>query len=200
MLAFRISRAIDVSGPILDFNSSWYRLFEHSHIRYGHQQMKEMSIFQYIRRSTCNRPRDYVRFIKACAEDAIALNHSKISAATIVRVDKAFSNYLRSEFEDEVAGILPDVPQILDVLSAIRKQTFFPSEFVQKYQAAVRRKSVEDRDPQSVLRILFHFSIVGNQPRQRNATVFRYLNSDATYNSDEAICVHRGLFKALQIM
>lgn len=63
-----------------------------------------------------------------------------------------------------------------------------------------REGSIKEGDSGFVLRILFLFSVIGNQPRQINQTVFRYANRDAELNFQENFVVHRGLFKALQIL
>jgi hypothetical protein len=59
--------------------------------------------------------------------------------------------------------------------------------------------SIKETDATFVLRILYIFSVIGNQPRQVNQTVFRYINRDAEPNFNENF-VHRGLLKALQIL
>jgi hypothetical protein len=118
----------------------------------------------------------------------------------IVMVDKAFSNYMRSEFEDEIHGFLPEISQVLDTIAQIRKATFSIKEFSIAYKKEVERGFLEERNIEFVLRVLFHFSIIGNQPRQKNIQVFKYLNKEARLNLNESICVHRGLYKALQIL
>lgn len=51
-----------------------------------------------------------------------------------------------------------------------------------------------------ILEVMFSFSIIGNQHKhQKNRTFFRYLHTNMTYNREEAIVIHRGLLKALQI-
>ncbi len=83
-----------------------------------------MDMFSYITRSTHLRPRDYVKFLQACAEHETLSNRSRISALTVRKIDKAFSNYLRNEIVDETQAVLPDIDEILNILSEIRKQTF----------------------------------------------------------------------------
>jgi hypothetical protein len=40
-----------------------------------------------------------------------------------------FSNYLRSEIEDEIQSIIPEIGDIVGVISHIRKQIFSVDEF-----------------------------------------------------------------------
>jgi hypothetical protein len=49
-----------------------------------------------------------------------------------------------------------------------------------------------------LLRILFHFSVIGNQ--LHNQSIFQYQNKDARLNQREHIIIHRGLFKSLGIV
>ncbi|MBA1324543.1 hypothetical protein G7018_22915 [Pseudomonas plecoglossicida] len=199
LLAFRISRANDSESNILDFGSAWNMLFSRTPVKYGHQQQKEMTMFKYITRSTQLRPRDYIKYIQACAEEAITTKSGNITPSIVTKIDKAFSNYLRSEIEDEISGIVPKVKNILNVFSIVRKQTLAISEF----DTAYTHEFGDDPDmPTSdfILRVLFNFSVIGNQPSQINQHVFRYLTPEANLNRKEPIVLHRGLFKSLQII
>jgi hypothetical protein len=200
LLAFRISRAIDEQGSLLPFQKAWDSIFLNKPVESGHRQQKKVNSFDYITRSTQLRPRDYVRYIQACAEATLAERHNKIGPKTVVRVDKAFSNYLRSEIEDEIHGILPEIRQLLDLFSKIRKQTLPIPVFEQAYREAVSKHEIPERNIDFILKILFHFSVIGNQPKQKNVHIFRYERPEARFNFNESIVVHRGLFKALQIL
>ena len=54
-------------------------------------------------------------------------------------------------------------------------------------------------DFQTVVKILYHFSVIGNQPAQESARIFKYENPSTKLNLRERICVHRGLYKSLEI-
>ena len=202
LLAFRISRAINPKGEILSFQKAWDSLFYNQDVGYGNRQNKKIHPFNYITRSTQLRPRDYVRYLQVASEETLEKyqNNDKISAKTVVNVDKAFSNYLRSELEDEIHGILPEIKQILDIFSKLRKQTLSIDEFSIEYQNGINSGLLPKRDTDFVLRILFHFSVIGNQPKQKNIKVFRYEKPSANINLKEHIILHRGLFKSLQIL
>lgn len=159
-----------------------------------------MSSFDYITRSTQNRPRDYIRYIQVCAEKSLEKGHSTISPNIVKAQDKAFSNYLRSELEDEIHGIIPEIREILGIFSTLRKQTMSIEQFARQYEKAIGAGSIKKRDVNFILEVLFMFSIIGNVPKQSNHPVFKYKNPDARLNFNEKICVHRGLFKAFQII
>jgi len=99
---------------------------------------------------------------------------------------------------DEIHAVLPDINAILDTLSQLRKQTLSIDEFKRAFENKLARGQLKLADVDLVLRILFHFSIIGNVGNK--VTFFRYLNRDATLNLSERIAIHRGLFKSLQII
>jgi hypothetical protein len=199
LLAFRISRALDQHGAILRFDDAWNKLFLQKDVMVGDRQRKGMSIFDFITHSTLFRPRDYIKYIQACAE-AHDEKPGKISPSVVKSVGKQFSNYLKREMEDEIHGAIPNISQILDIISQIRKQTFSIKEFKEKYDEKFTPTDPKRLDPDIILKVLFLFSVIGNQPKQRNHVFFRYLNKEAELNFSENLVVHRGLFKALQIL
>ncbi|WP_295946531.1 P-loop ATPase, Sll1717 family [uncultured Xanthomonas sp.] len=195
LMSHRISRSIDEVGTILPFPQAWSALFSSNTI--GVSGRSKIPLFDYIARSTFLRPRDFVRFIHTCAS---LTSSDKISSSTVLKADKSFSNYLRNELIDEIHGVVPDIKAIFDVLSQIRKQTFSLQEFYRAFDAKKRDGSIGTQDANYVLKILFIFSVIGNQPRQVNQTVYRYQTADAEINFKENFVVHRGLFKSLQIV
>lgn len=200
LLQFRLSRAINPEGNILEFGKAWGNMFVQKDVSYGHRQQKKMSSFNYISRSTLGRPRDYIRYLQLCAELSILKGKNKVLPSIIIESDKAFSNYLKNELVDEIHGAVPEIQDIFNIISHIRKQTFSIEEFKTAYDMSVKRGEVTDRGVEFILRILFHFSVIGNQPKQKNIQVFRYINKEARFNFSENVIVHRGLFKALQIL
>lgn len=199
LLAFRISRAMNASGALLPFDSAWKHLFDLRPVETGHRQSSRMSAFDFMARSTHLRPRDFTKYIQACAE-ATENGTDRIAADTVKKVDKAFSSYLKRELIDEIHGVIPDISSVFDVISQIRKQTFSEREFREVFERKNKEGSIRETDAAFILRILFIFSVIGNQPRQVNQTVFRYIIRDAEPNFKENFVVHRGLLKALQIL
>lgn len=80
-----------------------------------------MPIFNYISRSTHIRPRDYIRYLQACSIEVIVQNAYKITSEIVVKADRPFSNFFRSEFEDEIHGILPDIGDIMNIITQLKK-------------------------------------------------------------------------------
>lgn len=199
LVAYRISRAMSADGPLLPFDKAWGKLFDLRPVETGHRQSNLMSAFDFMARSTHLRPRDFTKYIQACAE-ATEDTELRIIANTVKKVDKTFSSYLKRELIDEIHGVIPDISAVFDVISQIRKQTFSEREFRTAFERKNKEGSIRNADAAFVLRILYIFSVIGNQPRQVNQTVFRYINRDSEPNFQENFVVHRGLFKALQIL
>ena len=205
LLAFRISRAIDSNHKILEFHDAWKKIFADIPIRFGTKKRKKINTLNYITRSTHLRPRDFVRYLSECADDAIKNNHYNGEGDTLIfpknvkKVDKAFSNYLRNELVDEIHAVLPDIQEIFAIISEIRKWNFSIQEFRSTYNRRQKLGILTTKDPDFVLQVLYHFSVIGNESRP-GTMFFRYKNKEARFNFNERVVVHRGLFKALQII
>lgn len=203
LLAFRISRAIDPNIDNLNiykFETAWSKLFEAKPVSMGDRQKKEMSIFDFISRSTHLRPRDFVKYLQACASETIDSGRNIISPTIVKRVDKAFSNYLKSEIEDEIQAVLPEITTIFQIISQLGKQSFRFDEFKSLYNTYLNNKTVSEGNINYIFQNLFDFGVIGNQPKNTKVPpVFRYKNREARFNPNEVIQVHRGLFKALQL-
>ncbi|EKE87644.1 P-loop ATPase, Sll1717 family [Idiomarina xiamenensis] len=200
LIAFRLTRAKYRASEPLSFKQAWALAFSPEKIEYGNRQKKQTDVYTYIAKSTQLRPRDFVRYLQVCAKEAVSERRTKIGPDIVKKVDKAFSNYLKEELIDEIHGVLPDIKEILMVISEIRKQNFTIEEFKEQYSRAVETGTVTTKNAELALKILFHFSVVGNEPRQRQLSFFRYQNKESRINFNERLVVHRGLFKALQIL
>jgi hypothetical protein len=187
---------------VLPFVSAWEQLLGRDLVGMGTGAKKRISSFDFISRSTYFRPRDFVKYLQACAQEAIDSKRA-INSAIIKKVDRAFSNYLKDELIDELFAILPNISAILDVMSQLRKLNFSIKDFETQYTQQLKRGSLMERNVEKdagfVLQILFLFSVIGNQYKT-GFYVFRYTSRDARLNFSQRIVVHRGLFKALQII
>ena len=200
MLAHRISRAIKEDGEILQFPTAWENIFSGSPVFMGDRQQKNMSIFDYISLSTHFRPRDYIKYIQVCAERTYNDGFNKIHPKTVKAMDKGFSNYMKDEIVDEIHTVLPEIDMIFSIISQIRKWNFSIIEFQDTYNSYLSNGTIKEKNIDFVLQTLFNFSVIGNRPIKRTVSFFKYENKEARFNFSENIVVHRGLFKALQIL
>lgn len=200
LLSFRLGRAHNPIGTNFTYQKSWNNAFRTGDVLFGNRKSKKMKQFDYISHSTHLRPRDFVKYIQLCAKKSLEKNHEKIGPSIISQVNNEFSAYLRSEIEDEISGVIPEIHKILDVFAKLRKQTLKISEFTEEYERAVRDGELPKRDTVFVLNILYVFSIIGGQPKQKTFQVFRYSNPGTSLNMNDNIIVHRGLYRSLQIL
>lgn len=197
MLAHRLCVAIDCEET--DFNNIWFKVFENTKVKMGNRQGRDISIYKYIERSTEMRPRDFVQYIKVCAQLSLERGEKLISPKTVKDADESFSDYLYAETIDELFAVIPEIREILGLLSTIRKQSFKYSTFEQEYNNLVEQGKIPARDVKWILLKLFDAGVIGNQPTMKNQSVFRFSNKSPRFNYNEPMLVHRGLFKALQI-
>ena len=200
MIAFRLSKAINPNGPILPFDKAWSSLFLDKPVFMGDNQRKPLHIFDYMTLSTHLRPRDYIKYINVCCTQALSEGYSKVHPMTVKKVDKGFSNYMKDEIIDEVYALFPEINEIFSIISQIRKWNFSIEDFKKTYSSYLGKGTISEQNTDFVLQTLFNFSVIGNRPKNRAVSFFRYENKEARFNFNENIVVHRGLFKALQIL
>lgn len=196
MLAHRLKI---VTGKEGSFETLWRIIFPQNVISMGNKQSSKMGIFPYITRSTQLRPRDYIKYLKVCATLSLKYNKNYITPDIVKKADGEFSEYLKAEIIDEIHVVLPEIGDIFDLFSQIRKQTFSPKEFERAYNDWVEKKGLPNRGAENVLIMLFDINAIGNQPTMKGQSIFKYSAIEARFNYKENIKIHRGLFKALQI-
>lgn len=195
LLKHRLDKVFGVEG--VDFDFTWFSIFSPFHVGFS-GRTKYLPSFEYITRSTQGRPRDYIQYLKSCAELQLKNGGGKITNSTIKEADKDYSNYLKNELTDEIYGILPDIDAIFRVLGQIRKWIFSRDEFREVHKDQYVSGILTTKDPDFILQTLFYFSVIGNVTRT-NHHLYRQHNSSATLNFKEKMVIHRGLMKALQI-
>ena len=85
-------------------------------------------------------------------------------------------------------------------MGRVVEPNFTIEEFTETYQKYLDEGTIKEKNIDFVLQTLFDFSVIGNRPKNRDVSFFKYENKEARFNFKENIVVHRGLFKALQIL
>jgi hypothetical protein len=197
MLAHRLSVAMNIPGA--NFETVWHKLFSRNKVKMGNRGSSKMEIFPYMERSTEMRPRDFIQYVKECVSLAEERAENLILPQTVKDADDNFSEYLKGETIDELFAVIPEVNEILGLLSTIRKQSFQFKTFEDEYNVLVERKIVPKRDVKYILLKLFDSGVIGNQPTMKGQEIFRFSKKSPRFNFNETMKVHRGLYKALQI-
>lgn len=201
LLAYRISKDYMDGLQQLSFNEAWETIFTRTPISYGSRQGKKTHSFDFIANSTHLRPRDFIRYIQCCCAETVTKGDAFITNGTIKYEDRAFSNYMKDEVKDEIFPLLPDIENIFQVLSNLRKWNFSVNEFIREYNKYVATGKIKEENTDYVLDVLFNFSVIGNQDKHhKDIYYFKYQHTNMTYNKNENVVIHRGLFKALQIL
>lgn len=199
MLKHRLSVALKLNEN-LNFQEVWEKLFSVEPVRMGNRGKKEMGIYEYMERSTEMRPRDFVQYIKECVVIAKSRNQYPILPQTVKDADEHFSNYLKGETIDELYPVLPEIEEILGLLSTIRKQNFTFETFEAAYNQLISQGGIQKRNVKNILLLLFDAGVIGNNPQMKGKAIFRF--SQVTiprFNFNESMIIHRGLYKSLQI-
>lgn len=200
LIAFRLSRALDAHGVPQPFDMIWQRFFARS-VRHQRRHQKYEDAFSYIRRYTYGRPRDFVSYIRECAKLALREDIIFVEGAYIKRANEGHSEYLRREVIDETHSIIENIQEIFDLLAEQRKYILSQEEFSELYQREFGDLNFDGHklEAHEVLKLLYHFNIIGNVVKGSNHQVFSYSSNNKKLNPRENICIHVGLLKAMDI-
>lgn len=200
LLTFRLTRDSSRKQK-LSFKQAWELIFDRRQIFVGTGKHKAIPSNEFVRQSTHLRPRDYIKYLKLCCEEAIKQGERFISPSTVKKCDRAFSNYLWDEIKDEIFPLLPDLDEIRHVIEEMRCWIFSPEDFKNAYLAHVNDGSIKESNVNKVLDCLFNFSVLGTQnAHQSEVKYFKYKETNMTRNPREKLVVHRGLLKTFQII
>jgi len=201
LIAYRLSKALAVDAPVKSFSDIWPSVFSET-VRANRKHQKLEDSFSYLLRYTYRRPRDVVSYVRECAKLALDRDLSFVGSPIIKEASIGHSDYLRREVIDETYSIIDDISEILDMLAEQRKSIFSQSEFIQMYnerfseEGGLNYKLKADE----VLKLLYHFNVVGNIVSGSNHQVYAYSSNNKKLNPRENVCVHVGLLKALDII
>ena len=155
------------------------------------------SKWNHVLARTFLRPRDVISFLNVALDTAKkrdpsvrAFNNADISAAR-----ERYSNYLKSELDDEIVPHWATWMEALRACSAIGTLSFIREQFEKEYPG--RRSDLNAVGPDEALALLFQFSVVGYRtPRGGGGSswVFQYSDPNAGYDSvAQQFKVHPGL-------
>lgn len=198
LLAYRISK--DIGKERQPFNDAWNNIvsFYGRTIKYGNNKIQNISTADYMFMNTHLRPRDVVKYLICCSGHALENQRNYLNISDFKYANSAFSESLRGELEDELQAIIPNIEMLWRLLSDIRKQIFTYDEF--KAHFLEYKSSFPEYDEQSLLDVLFNFSIVGNQDRaDKNKYYYKYQEMTRSFSKYLPIVIHKGLLKTLQI-
>lgn len=111
-------------------------------------------------------------------------------------------NYFLPEIKDELVGYVSQehIEHIIQIFSRLKKRDFYISELE---EIARSKKKYNDMDIEDICVELFNCSALGNvmkRPGGNEEFSFKYRNHNASFNDSERIILHKGLWKALNLI
>lgn len=196
MLAYRISKTINGESNTDSFDTAWRKLFPFNHVT---ESWGNEAPFDLIAEATYMRPRDFIQFIKACCDKALNEGQVQIDSRIFKESLSSFSNWMRSELQNEMRGVIPEIEIVMNIISHNRKVEFQSKDFISKYkEKAANGELLEAQSPEFVLQTLFKFFAIGNKTKSSHEVYYNN-NNHSELNLNETIIVHKGLRKSLQI-
>jgi hypothetical protein len=153
--------------------------------------------WSFILSRTFLRPRDVIKFLNSALAQARRRDEEPLLLTNpdVVNAREPYSNYLKSELDDEIMAHWPQWEEALQACSAISTLTFQRAEFEKEYER--RRSSANPVAAAPALEMLFRFSVIGYERRSGyggTSWAFQYTNPEAGWdNRATRFKVHLGL-------
>ncbi|MDO8982511.1 P-loop ATPase, Sll1717 family [Cypionkella sp.] len=156
---------------------------------------------QYLLDLTRHTPRDFLQLLSHMQEFC---SGNRLSESNVRSASRDYSiKYFLPEIRDELAGYaLPnEIEAIISALSLVGKRDFKISELFAASKATLFPLS--DQQVYTLCVALFNCSAIGNidsMPQGKTSYSFKYRNRSSAFNDAKSIMLHRGLWKALNIV
>ena len=106
------------------------------------------------------------------------------------------------EIADEMAGYLPGnaIEGVFNSLSSLRSRDFWFNDFAEKCRYNIKLKGI---DIDEVMKVLYECSAIGHiysyNGGKNSRVTFKYRNRSSSFNPEDRIMLHKGLWKALNV-
>jgi hypothetical protein len=164
----------------------------------SNEQLKGSSNkWNFILSRTFLRPRDVIKFMNSALAQAKRRDDDPLVLTNpdVVNAREPYSNYLKSELDDEVMAHWPQWEEALQACSAISTLTFQRGEFEKEYEQ--RRSSGNPVSVDEALELLYRFSVIGYERRSGyggSSWSFHYTSPEVGWDSRAGrFKVHLGL-------
>lgn len=153
----------------------------------------------YCLEMTRHTPRDFLQILSHVQKFS---SGGKLTVAQVKSGLRDYSiKYFLPEIKDELNGYCPqaEIEAFVRALSRLKKREFGYQEFV----AEMRIEGFEETSSRRVLEALFECSAIGTisqRPSGLNFFTFKFRNRNSVFNSSERILLHRGVWKALNLV
>jgi len=149
---------------------------------------------------TRHTPRDFLQLLSHVQKSSTDFTLSRDNVLSGVR--RYSIDYFLPEIRDELHGYVAPVHIDLafDLIGSLRKRDFEYHELAEKASEANQFK---DLPLESIIRALFECSAIGNVHNRPGGTTyytFRFRNRNSTLNLHDRLILHRGMWKAMNLI
>lgn len=194
-----IELRLNTAGDKIDCNIEelWYKLFPQKIIF----NKTERESLLFVLEHTLNKPRDVLQFLIECQN--LYPEYSCLNQEEFLDVLSKYSeNYFLEEMKNELAGFIPDnvinaIPSLLSKLG--KERTFTHTEWL---SAINSDDQFEREDQKKLLELLFDGGYIGQLRKrgQNTIPVYKYRESHEKIHLNDRFIIHRGLWKALNMI
>ena len=158
------------------------------------------AIEEFLLELTRHTPRDFIQLLKYL--QGFDGGRRLVRDDILSGVRDYSIKYFLPEIKDELVGYVPEahVEIAFELLGSPRKREFLFSELRSRQDSHSRFKDI---DLEAFISALFDCSAIGNiQNRHGGNTyyTFKHRNQNATFNVNERLLLHRGLWKAMNLI
>lgn len=157
-------------------------------------------IYSSLLEMTRHTPRDFLQLLISIQEHC---TNGGVDKKAIEEGIKAYSSdYFLPEIKDEMAGYVQydAIDRIVNILSSFREREFSYAEFVEKFTALNFPESIK---ADNILNVLYDCSAIGHaypyKDGKETRVTFKYRNRNSSFNKNNRIILHKGLWKALNV-
>ncbi len=200
LLAHRI--AADSGLDQSDFAANWHALFDKITLKDRYDNYTQKSSFEWMELRTTWCPRDYIYYIRECAEYAADQDDDMISFERLVYTEFNYSSYVRKQLLDEGRPHLKEIESRLEQISRLardhsRKRNFSLDEFSEAFELDDAKTTAK------ILDALYSLNAIGNMTEGATGYMhnrYKFCFKDKFSGSLDKkghIIIHPGLYRSL---
>lgn len=161
------------------------------------KRIREKNCLNYLLEMTRHTPRDFISMLNCLKE---VCSQSKFTEQSINQGLKKYSiDYFEPEIRDEIVGYV-EIQNYEKFLEAIRniKQREFSFEKICKEVEL----SLSETELKKILDVLYNCGAIGNKWTHNNSNryEFKFRNKNSQFDVQKTIVLHKGLWKALNLI
>lgn len=175
-------------------------LFKSTRLRPGrHKRTRPM--LTEIERLSYGRPRDVIAYLSFAAKAAQRKGETLISPETLKGIENYYSNYLITDVTDELHTRVPEIRQILSIISSNGTASLHYKQVEDRLSGSLDGLGSHERElgVRGIIDVLVKASVLGKQLPTANRQEFHYQNPFIRVESKDKLYIHRGLHSGLAV-